>query len=94
MSRKPGALNLRVRAKNPVFWVQVALAVATPVAAYFGITPQSLTSWPAIGQVLLDAVQNPYVLMMAAVSVWNALNDPTTRGVLDSDTALAHDKPA
>lgn len=91
---KKNGLNLKVRARNPVFWVQLALAVVLPVGAYFGITAEQVTSWPVLWGVMLEAVKNPYVLALVAVSVWNALNDPTTRGLADSAVALSHDKPA
>ena len=83
-------LNLPVRLKNPVFWAQLGLAVLTPILAYFG----DITSWPLLGQTLLAAVSNPYVCALAAVSVWNALNDPTTAGLGDSARALTYDSPA
>lgn len=86
-------LNLKVRFKNPVFIAQLALSVLLPILAYAGLTLQDLTSWPALGKVLLDAVKNPYVLGLVIVSVWNALNDPTTSGVSDSAQALLYEKP-
>ena len=36
---------------------------------------------------------NPYVLGLVVVSVWNAVNDPTTKGVTDSTLAMSYDKP-
>ena len=86
-------INLKVRAKNWLFWVQVFLAVLTPILAYMGITMQDLTTWPALGNVLLEAVKNPYVLGLVAVSVWNAINDPTTAGISDSAQAMTYTKP-
>lgn len=86
-------INLKVRAKNWLFWVQVFLAVLTPILAYMGLTMQDLTTWGALGNVLLEAVMNPYVLGLVAVSVWNAINDPTTAGVSDSAQAMTYSKP-
>ena len=38
---------------------------------------------------IVNAISNPYVLSLIAVSVWNALNDSTTEGILnDSDVAM------
>ena len=31
---------------------------------------------------IVNAISNPYVLSLITVSVWNALNDPTTEGIL------------
>ena len=47
----------------------------------------------ALGQILLGAIKNPYVLGMVMVSVWNALNDPTTAGIGDSKQAMTYDEP-
>lgn len=86
-------LNLKVRLRNPVFIAQILMAVLTPILAYAGLTVQDITSWEALGKLLLGAVQNPYVLGMIAVSVWNALNDPTTKGIEDSDRAMTYNEP-
>lgn len=86
-------MNLKVRFKNPVFIAQLILAILTPILAYAGLTYQDLTSWDALGKLLLGAISNPYVLGLIAVSVWNALNDPTTSGVGDSNRALTYVKP-
>lgn len=86
-------INWKVRVKNPVWWAQVVLAVLTPVLAYAGLTAQDLTTWGALGTLLLGAVTNPYVLSLVLVSVWNAVTDPTTTGVSDSTQAMSYDKP-
>lgn len=86
-------MNLKVRFKNPVFIAQLILAILTPILAYAGLTFQDLTSWDALGKLLLGAISNPYVLGLIAVSVWNALNDPTTAGVGDSNRALTYTRP-
>ena len=86
-------MNWKIRIKNPSFWVSVIIAIVTPVLAYFGLTAQDMTSWSAIWDVIVQAVSNPYVLLMAAVSVYNAVVDPTTTGVTDSSRALQYDTP-
>lgn len=86
-------INWKVRLKNPVFWVHILMAVAMPILAYFGLTAQDMTSWTVVEETLLQAVSNPYVWGIVAVSVWNAVNDPTTKGLSDSTRALAYTKP-
>lgn len=86
-------MNLKVRFRNPVFIAQLILAIFTPILAYAGLTFQDITSWSALGNILLGAISNPYVLGLIAVSVWNALNDPTTAGITDSTQAMTYDKP-
>ena len=58
-----------------------------------GITAQDITTWATLGNVLLEAVSNPYILLMVAVSVYNAVVDPTTTGVTDSANALTYTEP-
>lgn len=86
-------MNLKVRFRNPVFIVQLILAILTPILAYAGLTLQDLTTWGALGNLLLGALSNPYVLGLIAVSVWNALNDPTTAGLTDSAQAMTYQTP-
>lgn len=86
-------INWKVRVKNPLFWVQVALAILMPILAYMGITVEDITTWAILGTTLLEAVKNPYVLGLVVVSVWNAINDPTTEGVSDSNLAMTYIKP-
>lgn len=86
-------INWKVRIKNPLFWVQVGLAVLMPILAYLGITIDELTSWSILGATLFEAVKNPYVLGLVLVSVWNAINDPTTSGLSDSTQAMTYNTP-
>lgn len=81
-------MNLKVRFKNPIFIVQLILAVMTPILAYAGITASDLTTWNTLGDILFGAIKNPYVLGLVVVSVWNALNDPTTKGLTDSELVM------
>lgn len=86
-------INWKVRMRNPLFWVQVFLAILMPILAYMGLAVEDLTSWAILGTTLLEAVKNPYVLGLVVVSVWNAVNDPTTEGVKDSNLAMTYIKP-
>ena len=86
-------INIKVRFRNPVFIAQLFLAVLTPILAYAGLTMQDLTTWKALGDLLLSAVKNPYVLSLVVVSVFNAVTDPTTAGITDSERALTYDFP-
>ena len=86
-------MNIKVRVKNPVFWMQIFLSILTPILAYAGLTAQDLTTWAKLGEVLIMALSNPYVLGLVAVSVWNTFNDPTTKGITDSKRAMEYEKP-
>ena len=86
-------INWKVRIKNPHWWIQIALAVILPVLGYYGLTGADITTWGALWNALLQAVSNPYVLVTAAVSAYNAVVDPTTAGIGDSARALSYSQP-
>lgn len=86
-------INWKVRIKNPVFWVQIAVAIVLPILAYLGLSWEDMTSWAALGSIFVQAVSNPVILVSVVVSVWNAINDPTTKGLSDSFRAMTYDKP-
>ncbi|WP_212745564.1 phage holin [Marinilactibacillus psychrotolerans] len=86
-------INWRVRLRNPQFIAQIAISIFVPILGYAGLTAQDLTSWAILLDLIIDAISNPYVLMIVAVSVYNAIQDPTTSGITDSMQALTYDKP-
>lgn len=75
-------INWKVRFKNPLFIAQLGMSILVPILAYAGLTVQDLTTWKALGDLLLGAFSNPYVLGLVAISVYNAVLDPTTRGLM------------
>ena len=87
-------INWKVRFRNPVFWGNLAAAVVLPVLAYLGLNWEDMTTWSALGNVLLQAAGNPVIIVSVIVSVWNLLNDPTTAGLSDSERALTYEKPS
>lgn len=86
-------INWKIRFKNPVFIAQLIMAVLLPILAYFGLTVEDMDSWAKLGKTLLEAISNPYVVGLVIVSVWNAVNDPTTQGVSDSIKAMTYKRP-
>ena len=81
-------MNLKVRLQNPVFIAQIVMCILVPILGYAGLTVEDLTTWKALGDVLLNALSNPYCLGLMVVSVYNALLDPTTQGLKDSQETL------
>lgn len=86
-------INWKVRLRNPVFIGQILASLIIPILAYFGLRWEDMTSWAALWNLLTDAVQNPVVIVSVIVSVWNAINDPTTAGLSDSNRALTYEVP-
>lgn len=86
-------INWKVRFANPEFWKELALAVFVPLLAYYGMMWDDMTTWAAIGDLFVQAIKNPVVVMSVVVSVYNAVIDPTTKGIGDSEQALTYTQP-
>ena len=86
-------INWKVRFKNPQFIFQIGLAVIIPILGYFGIEGTAITSWGVLASLLVEAIKNPYVVMLVVVSIYNAINDPTTTGITDSERAMRYIAP-
>lgn len=86
-------INWKVRFKNPIFLAELAMAVLLPILTYMGLSWEDMTTWVALGSVFVEAVKNPVVVVSVIVSVWNAINDPTTAGLSDSANAMTYEVP-
>lgn len=86
-------INWTVRLKNPVFWANIAASIFLPILTHMGLNWEDLTTWTALGSVLLGAIQNPVIVVAVVVSAWNAINDPTTAGLSDSTQAMNYTEP-
>lgn len=86
-------INWRVRFRNPYFWIRAGISILTPIFTYSGLSGKDLTTWSVFGEVMLQALANPYVLGMVFVSLLNTISDPTTKGFFDSKKALTYTKP-
>ena len=86
-------INWKVRFRNPLFWAELAAAVVLPVLTYLGLRWEDMTTWAALGAAMKGALGNPVILVSVAVSVWNAVTDPTTKGICDSARALGYENP-
>lgn len=85
--------KIRFNKENILFIAQVVISVIIPILTYFGLQASDLTTWMKVKEVFVDAIENPYVLVMAIVSLFNAITDPTTKGIGDSTAALLYTKP-
>lgn len=82
-------MNIKVRLKNPWFWVGLVGVILSAM----GISAETLTSWGAVGKAVLDLVTNPFMLGSVAVAVLGVFVDPTTEGVKDSKQAMTYTSP-
>lgn len=86
--------KIRFSRENIMYICQVLLSVLTPVLAYFGLTGADFTSWSMVGQTIVNAISNPYVVGLMIVAFFNATTDPTTKGISDSTKARTYSRPA
>lgn len=86
-------INWKVRFRNPVFVFQIILAALTPVLAYVGLSFADITTWGTLGELIVEAYSNPYLLALVVISVFNTITDPTVRGLSDSKQAMKYSKP-
>lgn len=82
-------MNIKVRIKNPWFWVGLAGVILTAM----GVSPETLTSWIALKDAFLSLIQNPYMIGSVLVAILGVFVDPTTNGIKDSKRALNYKKP-
>ena len=82
-------MNIKVRVKNPWFWVGVVSVAITAI----GVDPQTFTSWAAVWEGIKAVLSNPVQLVTMCLAVLSVFIDPTTAGVTDSKTALTYVKP-
>lgn len=85
--------KVRFNKENILFIAQVVISVVIPILTYFGLQASDLTTWSKVWETFVQAISNPYVVVMALVSLFNAITDPTTKGISDSARALTYSKP-
>ncbi len=81
-------INWTVRIKNKNFWlaaIPALLLLVQTVAALFGFT----LDLGEIGDKLLAVVNAVFALL----AILGVVNDPTTKGLSDSEQARSYDKP-
>lgn len=82
-------MNIPVRFKNPWFWLGLVGLFFTAI----GVNPETLTSWAALKQALVDFIGNPFLIGTAAIALLGQFIDPTTAGVSDSEQAMTYTAP-
>lgn len=81
-------INLKVRFKNKAFWFAIIPAILIfiqAVASVFGF----VIDLGDIGNKLLDVVETAFIIL----AIVGVVNDPTTAGIGDSETALTYNEP-
>lgn len=86
-------LNWKVRARNPIFWVTLICAIASPAIAGAGMVWSEFSSWDIVLDVAVQSLMNPVTFVAMLVAAWGVINDPTTDGASDSDLAMTYSRP-
>jgi phi LC3 family holin len=82
-------MNIKVRVRNPWFWVGVVSVAITAI----GVDPQTFTSWAAVWEGIKAVLSNPVQLVTMCLAVLSVFIDPTTAGLSDSEKALTYTTP-
>lgn len=86
-------VNWKLRFKNPFFWMGLVGVILSPVLAAKGMTAEDLTTWDSVANALLAIVTNPHLLgstLMGVLSFIGVTNDPTRKGLNDSENAMSY----
>lgn len=85
--------KVRFNAKNRAFILRFFVALTLPVLTYLGLKFEDLTTWAGVGSVLVQFIQNPFLIGLTVVNALNLIPDPTTQGLGDSERALGYTDP-
>ncbi|HEO8496529.1 TPA: phage holin [Listeria monocytogenes] len=86
-------INWKLRLKNPQMWVPFILFLGSTILATAQVEGASITSWAALGELLLSVISNPYQVFAVLFAIYGYLVDPTTKGISDSTQALNYSEP-
>lgn len=79
-----------------MWWVGMIGVIGAPVLAYTGMAASDITTWGALGNLVVQVFNNPYLLGSVIMAILGAIGvtfDPTTTGISDSTRALTYEKP-
>lgn len=79
-------INLKVRARNPVFWL-------TAVPAFLAFVYSVLSLFDVVPSISEQSAVNVVTAIVSMLTTIGVLVDPTTKGVKDSERALSYCKP-
>jgi phi LC3 family holin len=80
-------INMKVRLKNPVFWVSFIPALCVFLYTVLGL-------FDIVPPVSKDELVNWLMMIVTALTNLGVLVDPTTSGMSDSELAMTYNKPS
>ncbi len=81
-------INWKIRFQNPLFVAMFVSSIVLPIITYCGMSPEEITSWAVLFDILFEAAQNPYLLVLILYNVYTTVVDPTTKGLWDSQLVI------
>ena len=82
------SINWKARVKNKYFWITLIPAVLLLIQAVLNIFGVSY-DFGVLSDHLISAVNALFVVL----TIIGVVNDPTTKGIKDSDLAMTYEKP-
>lgn len=68
-------INWDAKLHDPLFYFQMIISFSLPIAAYLGIKATDITTWKALFDNIIKALNNPYCTGIGLISAINALID-------------------
>ena len=66
---------MKIRGKNPQFYVRIILISFLPILSYFGLSSADLSSWAGLGNVLYEFISNPYLLGLYILTIYQSFKN-------------------
>ena len=54
---------IKARYKKVDFYIRIFFITSLPIVASIGVNIESVNTWPALWQVIVDVVSNPYIFL-------------------------------
>ena len=65
------------------FWAAIIVAIFTPIMAAAGMDWSQVTTWAGAWSIISGAVNSPATCVAILISLWSAINNPTSSGLGD-----------
>lgn len=65
--------------EDKVIIFQIGGSVLLTALGYNSMQPQDLTSWEGVGNLIVGALTNPYLLALCCVNAWSAIRTPKVK---------------
>lgn len=74
-------INWKIRVRNPLFWAQVGVAIISPILVGLGLQWQDMTTWAALGQAIVRAIENPVIVLSIMVRYLNSIKEEEAEAI-------------